>query len=60
MNIDKTKQKLKLLSRKELNVLLEMALEEKEDRGSYTSNMENTPREQARDLSEFFGQAWIH
>jgi hypothetical protein len=60
MNIEKTRKKLKTLSAKELDDLYALVQEELEDRPQYLSNTTHTPREQARGLGEFFGNAWIH
>ena len=60
MNAEKARQKLKLLSQKDLNLLYQMVQEELEERQTVMSNTTHTPREQCRALGQMFAQAWIH
>lgn len=60
MNIEKTREKLKTLSYRELKDLLELVCNEYESRPKFYSNRENNPRDQCKALEEFFGNAWIH
>jgi transcription initiation factor IIE alpha subunit len=60
MNIEKTKEKLKSLTDKELSDLQDLIHNERGNRIQYLSNTTHTPHEQSQALSEFFGQAWIH
>lgn len=60
MNIEKAKVKIKALSDTELRQLLSIVSDELSERPQYLSNTENTPREQAKALSEFFANAWHH
>jgi hypothetical protein len=60
MNAEKARQKLKLLSQKDLNLLYQMVQEELEERPTIMSNTTHTPSEQCRALGQMFAQAWIH
>lgn len=60
MNLQKTKEKLKSLTDKELSDLQDLIHNERGNRIQYLSNTENSPHEQSKALSEFFGGAWIH
>ena len=60
MNTEKAKERIKALSDVELRQLLSMVLDELSERPQYLSNTENTPREQAKSLGEFFANAWHH
>ena len=60
MNIENTKVKLKSLTDKELSDLQSLINDENSTRMQYLSNTKNTPNEQSKALSEFFGRAWIH
>ena len=60
MDIKKTKEKLRKLSKKDLDTLYNMVLEEKDNRMDYMSNTTHTPNEQCKGLQNFFGEAWIH
>ena len=60
MNVEKAREKLKLLSQKDLNLLYQMVQEELEERPTVMSNTTHTPSEQSRALSQIFSQAWIH
>ena len=60
MDVKKTKQKLRKLSDKDLNMLYNMVLLEKDGRMDYMSNTTHTPNEQCKGLQNFFAQAWIH
>jgi hypothetical protein len=60
MNAEKARQKLKLLSQKDLNILYQMVQEELEERPTVMSNATHTPAEQCRSLGQMFAQAWIH
>lgn len=60
MNIENTKVKLKSLTDKELSDLQDLINDENSNRMKYLSNTKNTPHEQSKALSEFFGGAWIH
>ena len=60
MDLNKTKQKLKTLSEKDLRILLELVQLESESRFNYQSNLENTPREMCKSFSEVINNAWIY
>lgn len=60
MNIEKTKQKLKNLSEKDIKILKQLINEEESGRITYASNIDTHPDEIARDLGNFFANAWIH
>ena len=60
MNAEKARQKLKLLSQKDLNLLYQMVQEELEEIPTFMSHTTPTPTEQCRALSQMFAQAWIH
>ena len=60
MNIENAKKKLGLLTNSEVKTLLSLVQNELSKRSQYLSNIENTPREQSKALSEMFSQAWIH
>lgn len=60
MNAEKARQKLKLLSQKDLNLLYQMVQEEMDERPQFMSNATHTANEQCRALNQMFAQAWIH
>lgn len=60
MDTEKTKLKLKTLTDAEVRKLLSLVQDELSERPEYLSNINNTPREQAKALGDMFSRAWIH
>jgi len=60
INISKTKEKLKKLSYKDIELLKKLISEEESNRIGYSSNLTDHPDKIKNELSSFFANAWIH